>query len=235
MKRLIFPLFMGLISVGLFCFLLLVVVPKYQNAYQDGDSRGKALGETTGIAIGSFKGITTGINEGAEKGKEEGLLAKDSKIALQNEINELGKLEVLVANVEIPDFHKYGDKYAALYLFRGKAIFSVDMSKIVISTDDLGTYHIIVPLPEANVSIDPLETERIVEKQRQFFNGNTEDGFDAFLNTFNTTQSLSQEKISNYDFLRNQAKTYVIDQILNLANSMSIDQKIIQISFLDGE
>ena len=235
MKRLISPLIMGLVSAGLLCFLFIIVLPKYQNAAKVGDSVGQDLGKITGIAIGSFNGITTGINEGAEKGKEEGLSAKDTRIALQNEINELGNLEVLVANVEIPEYHELGDKYAALYLFRGKAIFAVDMSRIVISIDDSGIYHIVVPLPKATVTIDPLETDRIAEKQRTFFNGNTEDGFDAFLNTFNMTQTISEEKISNYELLRDQAKAYAKDQILNLAESMSIDQRNIQISFMDGE
>ena len=112
------------------------------------------------------------IVKGYNAGKKEGLSAKDTELQMKNTVDEIGKLEVLVANVKIPEYHSVGQKYAAMYLFRGSAVFTVDLTKANINVNDNNTdIQVLIPKPVAEVRIDNKETERIIHRAAKIFNG----------------------------------------------------------------
>ena len=56
--------------------------------------------------------------------KKTDLAQKDTEQQMKKTLlKKMGKLEVLVANVKIPEYHSVGEKYEAMYLFRGSATF----------------------------------------------------------------------------------------------------------------
>ncbi|MBR6090819.1 MAG: DUF4230 domain-containing protein, partial [Anaerolineaceae bacterium] len=185
-----------------------------------GSGIGAGAGKMTGLAVGSYKGVTDGLERGAEAGKEAGLSAEDMTMDISQTVREVGNLEVLVANVEIPDYHEVGNKYAALYMFRGSAVFSIDLSAASISRTNEGEILIVLPEPSAVVRINDSETELLAEYQRKFFNGSADDGFDAYLNTLRMIDSISPDKVSNYDVLMEIARSSAKKQVEMLAKSV---------------
>ena len=196
-----------------------------------GESIGSGAGKMTGLAVGSYRGVTDGLEKGADAGKEAGLNSDDLTMEISNAIREVGKLEVLVANVEIPDYHEVGKKYAALYLFRGSAVFSVYLSKASISKTAEGEVIILLPEPEAVVNINDSETELLAEYQRKFFNGSADDGFQAYLNSLRLIDQISLEKVSNYDVLMNMAKNSAKKQVEMLTGNVCVNCGRISVLF----
>lgn len=113
-------------------FVLGCTVNIWGKAKSIGNFLGESLGADVGKAMGSFEALTD-YKEAYADGKEEGLSAKDTIAEVVNKIQELNKLEVLAASVKLNDIHSVGEKedpdYVALYLLKGNAVFSVDLSK----------------------------------------------------------------------------------------------------------
>ena len=147
----------------------------YFKSAEIGAGVGSGAGKVTGMAVGSYKGVTEGIAGGITEGKAAGLSSDDITLEIGNTVREVGNLEVLAANVEIPDYHEVGKKYAALYLFRGSAVFTVDLGKAAISKTEDGEVIILLPEPVGVVRINDSETELLAEYQRKFFNGSADD------------------------------------------------------------
>ena len=202
-----------LLLCGLFC---------YRSA-EIGNAIGADAGKAAGRAIGSYKGVTEGIDSGFKAGKEEGLSAEDTTVEISHRIREVGNLEVLVANVEMPDYHEVGKKYAALYLFRGSAVFSVDLSKASISRSEDNEVIILLPEPKAVVSINDSETELLAEYQQKFFNGSADDGFQAYLNSLRMIDTIAIEKVSNYEMLMKLARDSAKKQTEMLASGVCVN------------
>lgn len=144
--------------------------------------------------------------QGYDAGKKEGLSAKDTEQKMKNTIKEMKKLEVLAANVKIPEYHSVGQKYAAMYLFRGSAVFTVDLTKanIIVNSADI---QVLLPKPECELRIDHKETERIKSTSALFFNGSAEDGLETYLHKIlNEVKQNSTKTISNYLELSEMAK-----------------------------
>ena len=203
----------------------------YYKSGEIGTEIGSGAGKVTGMAVGSFKGITEGTESGLADGKAAGLSAEDITMEITDTVREVGNLEVLVANVEIPDYHEVGKKYAALYLFRGSAVFSVDLSKASVSRTAEGEVIILLPEPDAVVNINDSETELLAEYQRKFFNGNADDGFQAFLNSLRMIDTIALDKVSNYDVLMDMAKASARKQAEMLASGVCIDCRQITVLF----
>ena len=195
----------------------------WNQADEIGSGIGSGAGKMTGLAVGSYKGVTDGLEKGALAGKEAGLNSEDITIEITQTVREVGKLEVLVANVEIPDYHEVGKKYAALYLFRGSAVFSVDLGKASISKTPEGEVIILLPEPEAVVNINDSETELLAEYQRKFFNGSADDGFQAYLNSLKLIDTIALEKVSNHDVLMDMAKDSAKKQVEMLSDSVCVN------------
>ena len=196
-----------------------------------GDSIGTGAGKMTGLAVGSYKGVATGLEQGAQAGKESGLNAEDMTMEISRTVKNVGNLEVLVANVEIPDYHEVGKKYAALYLFRGSAVFSVDLMQASVSKTPEGEVIIVLPEPTAVVNINDSETELLAEYQRKFFNGSADDGFQAYLNSLRLIDSISLEKVSNYPVLMDMAKASAKKQVDMLAGNVCVNCQKITVLF----
>ena len=117
----------------------------YYRSGEIGAGIGSGAGKLTGIAVGSYKGVTEGLEDGFSEGKAAGLDAEDITADITQAVREVGNLQVLAANVEIPDYHEVGKKYAALYLFRGSAVFSVDLTRASVSRTAEGEVIILLP------------------------------------------------------------------------------------------
>ena len=172
------------------------------------------------------------IVKGYNAGKKEGLSAKDTELQMKNTVDEIGKLEVLVANVKIPEYHSVGQKYAAMYLFRGSAVFTVDLTKtnIIVNNTDI---QVLIPKPVAEVRIDNKETERIIHRSAKIFNGSTEDGLEAYLNTLKAVDQVSTERISNYSELSEMAKQAAKLQLQDIIKNICGNGKNITFSFIE--
>ena len=203
--------------------LAAVSVLFYFQAVNIGESVGVGAGKATGLAVGSFNGVTDGLGQGASAGKEAGLNSEDITMDLTQSIREVGNLQVLVANVNIPDYHELGNKYAALYLFRGSAVFSVDMTKASVSKTQEGETIILLPEPKAVVNINDSETELLADYQRKFFNGSADDGFEAYLNSLRLIDQISLEKVSNYEMLMEMAKNSAKKQVEMLSGNVCVN------------
>ena len=86
------------IAVGIFAFL---------SARSAGEEIGGTTGAAVGKAVGSFEGIILGLSEGGSAGTKEGLSADDTTVMLQ-EIRNTGRLQVLVADINLDIFHMIG-------------------------------------------------------------------------------------------------------------------------------
>ena len=203
----------------------------YYRSGEIGAGIGLGAGKMTGMAVGSYKGVTEGIESGFSEGKEAGLSAEDTVMEVSRTVRETGKLEVLVANVEIPDYHEVGKTYAALYLFRGSAVFTVDLQQASISRTPEGEVIILLPDPEAVVNINDSETELLAEYQRKFFNGSADDGFQAYLNSLRLIDSIALEKVSNHDVLMDMARNSAKKQVEMLASGVCVNCSRVTVLF----
>ena len=203
----------------------------YFKSAEIGAGVGSGAGKVTGMAVGSYKGVTEGIAGGITEGKAAGLSSDDITLEIGNTVREVGNLEVLAANVEIPDYHEVGKKYAALYLFRGSAVFTVDLSKASISRTEDGEVIILLPEPVGVVRINDSETELLAEYQRKFFNGSADDGFQAYLNSLKLIDSIAVDKVSNYDTLMDMAKASARKQTEMLASGVCVNCRQITVLF----
>ncbi|SCX32756.1 hypothetical protein SAMN02910436_02849 [Ruminococcaceae bacterium P7] len=210
----IFPLIASVLMICIFTFLAVQIV--------------------CFVGAGEHKdeNIFSAMVKGYDAGKKEGLSAKDTEQQIQNTVEGMGKLEVLVANVKIPEYHSVGKKFAAMYLFRGSAVFTVDLSetKIIVKNSDV---QVLVPKPIAEVKIDNKETERIKSKSALFFNGSTEEGLEAYLNTLKAVDKVSTEQISNFPELNEMAKQAAKLQLNDIIENICGNDKNITFSFIE--
>lgn len=203
----------------------------YYRSAEIGTGIGSGAGKLTGMAVGSYKGVTEGLEDGFSEGKASGLSAEDITADITQAVREVGNLQVLAANVEIPDYHEVGKKYAALYLFRGSAVFSVDLTRASVSRTAEGEVIILLPEPDVSVNINDSETELLAEYQRKFFNGSADDGFQAYLNTLRSIDSIAPDKVSNYEVLMDMARNSAKKQTEMLASGVCIDCARITVLF----
>lgn len=198
-----------------------------------GSFLGEAAGSDAGRVMGSFEALTDYRDAYAE-GKEEGLSARDTTAEVANKIYELNKLEVLVAGVKLKNVHSIGEgenqEYAALYLLKGDAVFTVDFSEAEIQSEG-GRISVMLPEPEMDLIIDQRKINKAAEYQKYFFSGSAEDGFDAFLASMNEMDSQTKETLVNYDVLMAAAKDSAIKQVEQLLRAVSVPEPDVEIEF----
>ncbi|MBQ0041873.1 MAG: DUF4230 domain-containing protein [Lachnospiraceae bacterium] len=223
-----------LITVIVIVVIVFAIVLFLRNsAISAGADIGKGLGTTVATAVGSFEGMLE-IPQAVLDGKKEGLSAKDTSIELANNIKSVGNLIVLNANVKIKDLERIGDQYAALYLLKGNVVFSVNLSKVEVTYSDDGIEVILPPFnPKEDVRlyVDATETEKIAEYQKYFFSGSTEDGFDAFINSFANVIDEAEKRIENYDSLVQIAREEAVKQVTALVDAMHVETMDTRIVF----
>lgn len=222
------------IVLGLMIFAMLYIIYLRVMAIEVGKNTGTEAGYLVGRALGSWEGMTQGRIEGLEAGKAAGLSAEDTVVNVETKMQQMNNLEVLVASVKMSDIHIIGEKtdYAALYLANGNIVFSVDMSKAVVTYSG-NEMKITLPEPKAALYIDQSSVEKVAEYQKHYFSGSAEDGFDAYLNSMQKISEASAETISNYDELIISAKESAEKQVKMLAQSASVNFDTINVLWCD--
>lgn len=222
------PLFILLV------IFLILIIPAFANTlylYLNAVSIGNGLGSNTGSSVGKAVGSYDGLTDGSEDGKKSGLSAEDTKADIATQLQQVQKLEVLVASVKLKDVHTVGkEDYAALYLANGNVVFTVDMDKADI-TSNSGKLRILLPSPVGELYIDDSSIKKAAENQKHIFSGSAEDGFDAYLNTMKKVQEASDDTLSNYDVLLDSAKQAAKRQITLLAQAASSSYETITVEF----
>lgn len=227
------PIIAGIAAVIFALILFLVVIPLYRNAEEIGRSAGQTAGNAAGKAIGSFEGITTEIPKGLKDGEAEGLSAKDITAEITNQIQEIGKLQVLKAGISMDDEQKVGSEFEAVYLYLAEAVFSVDLTEAAIDrTEDMIT--ITLPPPVVELYIDDQKTEEIVLWQKNRFSGSTEKGLKAYVNSRGQIDKEAAEKINNYEMLRDMAEQSAKTQLGILVGAICGEEVTLNIQF-EGE
>jgi len=238
------PLICSLLIVvvmGSVLVILGITVIKSVNVVSEGANivateAGKIAGEGAGLIEG-ISGAVESAAQGKEDGKAVGLNAEDTKTTLRGKMTETGKLEVLMAGVQLENFHTIGEedkkKYAALYLYKAKAIFSVDLTNVQIIWDqEEKNIEIKLPQPEIEVYFDETEEKKVAEYQKNFFNGSANDGFDAYLNSMRETTKDASKKMAENENLMNQARNAAILQVSLLANSICGNEYVVEVEFM---
>lgn len=234
-------------AVGWFiipCVLLICLFAYSINFRLTAQSAGGALGETSGKlvgrAIGSLEGLTKGQVEGYTAGKEEGLSAKDTTAELSGKIQEVERLEVLVASGTYSDVLSIGDKekpdYAALLSQKYNAVFTVDLGTAEINLEDDGL-HILLEQPR--VEFVPVgDIEKVNEFQKAGFvfeTGSAEDGWKAALNSMDQITVKAQEQLQNNESLMKAARSAAVTQLTQLVNAVSLSKPAVLIEFQGGD
>ncbi len=191
---------------------------------------GNTFGTSVGVAVGSYKAITEDMPAAYQQGKKDGLSAKDTQTEIQNRIREVGKLDVLAANVQITDIHKIGQNYAALYEFGADVIFSVDITQAKVLTGD-NSIEIIIPRPIGEVNIDSTKTKVKDIVNRGLLNGSSKEGMDAYFNSLDEIQKNARESIGGYESLQTRAEDSAMNQIRMLVDLLAEKGSTIEIRF----
>lgn len=205
-------------------------------AQELGTEIGTGIGEKVGVVKGYTEALSAEIPQGKEDGKEEGLSAKDTVIVVQEKMKEVAKLEVLVASVSFDNFHTLGEKYAALYLIKADAVFSVDLSNLQIDKNEDGSkLYVTVPKIDIVPYYDQTESMQIAEWQKGHFSGNAEDGYDAYLNSMKqiTDSDKIKAELSKNETLMTMAKTSAEKQLKRLLSSICANATQIEIIFAE--
>lgn len=201
------------------------VVPAYSNAKNLGIGMGDKTGKIVGNVIGLFDGITTGLAKGSEDGKEEGLSAKDIKSEMKHCFNEVGNLEVLEAGVKLKNVNTLGDDYAALFLLKGIAIYSVNLKEVEINDIDSSSVEILLPNINVEIYIDESATEKLAEYQKHSWSGSAKDGFIEYMNTREATDKSVKDTMENYDALIEAAEGAAKKQVGIIAKAATGNKK----------
>lgn len=215
-----------IIAVLLTAMFFSLILPAYNKAENTGAFLGTATGKEVGMFTGSYKGITEGISQG----KEQGLKAEDISSKMTGLMKETSKLEVLSAGIKLSDMHQVGEKYKALYIIKGIAVFTVDLNKATVTTAE-NKIVITLPQPEAEIFIDEKETEKIAEQSNLIFDGSSEDGYTAYINSMNTISEDISSKINGYENLNEEACRNAKKHIEQIAGSMCGESFSYSVSF----
>lgn len=213
--------------VGVFGY----VIPAYNDAKNLGVSVGDKTGKLVGNVIGSYDGITTGLSKGSEDGKEEGLSAKDTKSEIKTSLSEVGNLEVLEAGVKLKDVNTLGNNYAALFLLKGVAIYTVNLKDVEINDVDSSTVEILLPDVNVEIYIDESATEKLAEYQKYSWSGSAKDGFVEYMNTREAADKSVKATLENYDDLIEAAESSAKKQVGIIAQAATGNKKEIVVHF----
>lgn len=213
-------------------FLSICVSGCASRAKELGTEIGTGIGKKVGTVQGYTEAISIDIPKGEVDGKEDGLSAEDTVVVIKGKMQDVGKLDVLVAGVSLNNFHRLGNNYAALYLMKADAVFSIDLSKVQVDQNREGSQiYVTVPQPEIEVYYDEAETEKVAEWQKNYFSGDANDGFTAYLNSMKEIEENASEELAQNDNLMNMARTSAEKQISRLISNICGAEKKININF----
>ena len=196
------------------------------------NSTGRGFGTAVGTAVGTFQAVTEDMPAAYEQGVNDGLSAKDTRTEMQEKLQAVGKLDVLAATAQLTDFHEVGNKFAALYQLGADVIFSVDITKakVLVGGNDL---EIVLPKPEVEINIDSTKTRLEDYWQNWLFNGSTEQGINAYINSMKMIQGDAKKTLAEYQTLEAQAEESARRQVLLLAGFIAAPDVNITVHFED--
>ena len=184
-------------------------------AVETGNVLGSSMGTAAGKAAGSFRGITEGRRKGLEDGKATGLSAWDTEAKVINSLQEIGKLQVLVADIKLKNKHEIGKDYKSLWLMRGEAVFTIDLSDARLVYED-GVPVIYLPKPEGYLDIDLEKMQRIAKSQTHAFKGSAKNGYLAFINSLKELSIEADNALKDNTEVQNAAKDSAVRQVKQL-------------------
>lgn len=208
-----------LLAVVVILFLV-IVLPAFVNAKESGMQLGNSAGKAAGYAAGLLEADR---KTAEENGKKEALTnpETDVKIIGPKKLQETGKLDVLVAGVSLSNFHGVGNKYAALYLMKADAVFSVNLGAATVKyVEDELWVRVIAPQPEVEVFFDETETQKIAEWQKTHFSGSADDGFQAYLSTMQEIEETASQDLLKNETMMKSAREAAEQQIKLLVTSI---------------
>lgn len=204
----------------------------HHKAEKIGTGIGETNGKLVGTAIGSARGVTVGSAKGIEDGTNAGLSAEETVAEIKGSMENLGNLEVLVAGVSLKNMHEVGDAYKALYIIKGEAVFSVNMSGVEISfSQDGKDIYVTIPEPEIELYLDQNGTEKLAEIQNFSFTVSAKEGLTAYLNTMTETVENVKETMGNYESLFSEAKELAERKVEQLVTTICRDNYVVHVQF----
>ncbi len=219
------PWIFAFAALVLACLLVGAVI-LYRNAYASASVTGETVGAVSGKAAGLFKGSFEGVTQdvygqGYDSGKTDGLSAADTSVSdtVGEMIRGCGKLEVLVVSMSAEIAHKDSDKYNALYLLPASAVFTVDLSRAQVDTENLTVTLDEPAAPE--FYYDESHMRLVAEDKAEFFDGKTKDGMDAYANSVEKGKEKMEEEILGDKDLQRQAEEAAVAQVEALARNMT--------------
>lgn len=209
-----------------------IIKPVCDGAEGIGIETGKLLGKQVAMAVEPFR-IPFDAAKGAMEGYEAGVSAEDTSVESSKTVETLGSgiLEVFTADVTIHDVQTQGEPlptgpyYAALYEYKGKLIFSVDLNNVDIRHNGSDVI-ITVPKPDHRLVIDESKTTPVAVYQSiwGYIGTSPNDGIDSTMNSRNQLMEKSAEELEDYPELLAAAQEEAIKQIRELAEAVIIDK-----------
>lgn len=217
------------------CVLLICLLAFLLNysihAKSTGGEIGKVTGTLVGRAVGSLEGLTKGQIDGYKKGKAAGLSAKDTTVELSVKIQEVQRLQVLVASGKFSDILSVGDDYAALLSMKYNAVFTVNLGTAEIDLQNDGL-HILLDQPKVEFfPVGKIVKENVYQKGN--YTGSAEDGYDAFINSSNEIKVKAMEQLSGDASMISAARTSAETQLVQLVNAVSLSKPEVFVQFRD--
>lgn len=185
-----------------------------------GSSSGESFGKIAGTVVGTVEAAKDAQNAYIN-GKEEGLSAEDTKAYITNSFENVGNLEVLASSVTLTNVNSVGEDYKALYLLKGDAIFSVDLSNTQFTIDTNNNKVIVyAEKPVVDIYINDMQTQKLATYQKNGWTGTSEEGYTQYMNSMKNAESEIREKVADYDALVESAISAEKQQIQFLVQSI---------------
>lgn len=221
-----------------------LVLPGFLSAKNNGKEIGSRIGNTVGTAVGSLEGVASGTTKGTKAGEEQGKSAEDTEIDYVTKISKIGKLEVLTADLKAEDVHTYGDdskenvpvdvcKYAAIRVYEGTGVFSVDLEEAEIKHEE-NTIIVNIPYLEVDIFVDDSKTETLTEWKSNFFDGDAKSGFDVEGNTDKIIREKLLAKLADTAAITEQAENAAENQVSLLVKAMSKNDVTVKVNIIDS-
>jgi len=218
-----------LVSVIVLCTLLFIASFACISTYSAVKKASEVVSTISGDVVGVMKGVIT-LPTSYGEGKIAGLSAEDTKAYIENELKEVGELDVLVSGVKITNLHQIGNNYQGLYVSKGYAVFSIDISTIEVSNSE-SEVSITINEPKVQVYIDDESTKKIAEWQKHTWTGSSEDGYFAYLNSWEHSKQEIENSVDNYDSLLKDARQAGREEIESLVKSICGKEKSVNVQY----
>lgn len=222
---------MDKIVLAIFILLTLSVSIKVYSSYKSANSIGATIGNKTGELTGNLVGSFSGYTEGYEKGKEDALKPKYST-ELQEKMSGIGKLEVLIINLNYLNVYKSNDSmnpsYAEAYSEDVEVIFTVDLEQMEIR-DNNGNLEILLP---DVICSTPSPKQGTYKSLAEYKNGNDNKIDTIFKQSEEHKQLIESIQLKINESYYNQACELAIKQVKNIV--IAITGKNASVKFIGG-